>query len=373
MVRASADAMLAIGADGHVVFANDAAALLLGRTTTELVGVDIGLPIVVGEAVEVELLHPTHGSRVAELRVAQALDGIQVAVLRDVSQRVRLRTELQRLALADQLTGVGNRRAFLVLGEQALQVAIREQQPCTLLFIDIDQMKLINDRFGHRAGDRAVIETARMLNSTVRSSDIVARVGGDEFCVLLSGTGTYGSDGQAGQRVLAAAAALADRVEFPLSVTVGQALFDPADPVSIAELMDQADNAMYRAKAARGASGVVVVLGDDRIAEMVAGDLDNALITRAHQERSTFLSSSVDPDVAMLVVDSQVEGWDTAIANIRPTPSGKRLPVVVWQDGFDPTIEQQAFDVGADEVVSATSPAKVRAARLQRLLETTSA
>lgn len=213
-----------------------------------------------------------------------------------------------------------------------------------------------------------MIETARMLTSTVRSSDVVARVGGDEFCVLLSGSGRSPDD-QAAQRVLAAAARLADRVEFPLTVTVGQAHFDPATPVSIAELMEQADDAMYRAKARRGISGRVLLLGDDRTASAIAADLDDSLSTLAFADRSTFGSAAVGPDVAMLVVDSRVEGWDTTITQIRPTPSVQRVPIVVWQEDFDAAVEERAFEVGADEVVSGSSPGTVRAAQLHRLLE----
>lgn len=250
MVRASADAMLAIDADGRVLFANDAAGRMFGVPTEVLVGSEFGLPLGTGDPIEVEL-HPISGTPgVAELRVARAGD-VHVAMLRDVSQRVRLRTELQQLALADHMTGVGNRRAFLALAGKALKQATRDRRPCALLFVDVDDMKGLNDRYGHRVGDQAVISTAHMLTRTVRGSDVVARVGGDEFCVLLAGTPRPDSIDDAIARVTAAAAAVGDDLDFPLSVTVGVARFDPADPVELDELMHRADSAMYEVKTGR--------------------------------------------------------------------------------------------------------------------------
>ena len=247
MVRASADAMLAIDAEGRVLFANDAAGQLFCVPTEVLLGSEFGLPLGSRDPVEVDL-HPISGTPgVAELRVARAGD-VHVAMLRDVSQRVRLRTELQQLALADPLTGVGNRRSFLVLASKALKQAERDERRCALLFVDINDMKLINDQHGHRVGDQAVVTTARMLARTVRESDVVARVGGDEFCVLLAASPRPDSLEDAIARVRRAADGVGRDLEFPLSVTVGVAVFDPAAPVGLDELMDRADAAMYAAK-----------------------------------------------------------------------------------------------------------------------------
>lgn len=120
-----------------------------------------------------------------------------------------------------------------------------------LLYIDLDNMKTINDRHGHAAGDQALIETAELLRSTFRDSDIIARLGGDEFCVLLP-------------RNDIEAKACMDRLEErlrrrgytfpPISLSVGVAQCDPSEPCPIEALIDRADAAMYRVKSEKRAS-----------------------------------------------------------------------------------------------------------------------
>jgi len=94
---------------------------------------------------------------------------------------------LEELALVDDLTQLHNRRAFASLGEEALYRARHEGAPLALVFLDIDGFKQINDTFGHSAGDEALQAVARAIRQATRESDIAARVGGDEFCVLLTG------------------------------------------------------------------------------------------------------------------------------------------------------------------------------------------
>jgi diguanylate cyclase (GGDEF)-like protein/PAS domain S-box-containing protein len=110
-------------------------------------------------------------------------------------EKVRLATtafqeELRRLAIAattDQGTGLKNRRGFFALAQHELNLAQRLGHPLTLIFFDLDRLKLINDTYGHLEGDRAIADTAQLLSSTFRESDLVARLGGDEFCVLALG------------------------------------------------------------------------------------------------------------------------------------------------------------------------------------------
>jgi diguanylate cyclase (GGDEF)-like protein len=109
-------------------------------------------------------------------------------VVADVTEehrtRARLAEEVERmkaLAHTDALTGLLNRRAF----ESALSTVIESEEPFALAMIDVDDMKRINDSFGHIAGDRALVEIAKALKKAVRDSDLVARIGGDEFAVLL--------------------------------------------------------------------------------------------------------------------------------------------------------------------------------------------
>ncbi|MEE8600762.1 diguanylate cyclase [Euzebya tangerina] len=367
MVRVSTDGMLAIDPDGMVTFANAAAADLLGRDPDELIGTDLGLPLATGEAVEIELISGTRGVRVAELRVAQAGNGTQVAMLRDVSQRVRMRKELQRLALADQLTGVGNRRAFLALGEQALRVAQREGREALMVFIDIDDMKFINDRFGHRAGDRAVIETAHMLTRTVRDSDIVARVGGDEFCVLLTGTkGRPESLDEAFDRLESAASSIDDLVDFPLAVTIGAARFDPHVNPSISELMDVADAHMYREKRKTSGNMRVLVLGDQLTGAIVSEAVPAHHPIQQVETLEEALDRCRESSVDLIVVGAEARDLSEALTTLRSRPATTSLPVIVALSSPDIRTEETALDLGAADVINDGMPAAVIAARFRR-------
>src|ERR1700748_1152857 len=91
------------------------------------------------------------------------------------------------LAIGDELTGLANRRGFEMLGERLPPAARRLELPLSAIYADLDNMKPINDPYGHEAGARALVEIAEVLNATLRASDLVARLGGDEFCALLIG------------------------------------------------------------------------------------------------------------------------------------------------------------------------------------------
>ena len=134
------------------------------------------------------------------------------------------------------------------MAESLTHVAQRNQQDMALLYIDLDNMKAINDRHGHRVGDRALIETAEMLRGTFRESDVIARLGGDEFCVLLPEVGIEAKAvidrlvEQVGDRGPVGSGAL-------ISLSVGVATYQWDDPCSIETLIEQADAAMYKQKA----------------------------------------------------------------------------------------------------------------------------
>ncbi len=172
---------------------------------------------------------------------------LQRAVLCAVKQSL-LDRELRSLALTDDLTGFYNRRAFLALATQQLRVAIRKGQGLLLFFADVDYLKEINDTYGHREGDLALVRTADALEGTFRCSDILARLSGDEFAVFALETSSQCEDVIVRRLEKNLKASNAGETRYELSVSIGAARFDPKNPISLGELLTQADQSMYRQK-----------------------------------------------------------------------------------------------------------------------------
>jgi two-component system cell cycle response regulator len=158
-------------------------------------------------------------------------------------------TVLQRLSHRDDLTGLHNRRGFMLQAEQLTRVARRQRAPFLLLFMDLDQLKVINDTFGHAEGNRALVEAADVLRRCFRQSDLLARFGGDEFAALAISSGDA-DDAVMRARLTGALDAVnvkPDR-DYPLSFSVGILTCGPAEEAHIEELLERADKMMYREK-----------------------------------------------------------------------------------------------------------------------------
>lgn len=138
----------------------------------------------------------------------------------------------------------------MLTAEQEIKIARRKQCSILLLFIDINGLKIINDKYGHIEGDKAIIQVADLLRESFRDSDVIARIGGDEFVVLAFDVDIEKIE-QAKQRFYAAIDdfnATSD-AEHSLSVSVGSACSQPGEEISIYALLDRADKAMYQVKA----------------------------------------------------------------------------------------------------------------------------
>jgi diguanylate cyclase (GGDEF)-like protein len=162
--------------------------------------------------------------------------------------------ELRYLALTDDLTCLYNRRGFFAAATQLLKLAHRNAQRLLLFFCDVNNLKKINDSLGHREGDLALIRAADALEQTFRDSDVLARIGGDEFAVL-----ALEASGQSQEIILRRLEkhlkmSSASEKRYELSLSVGVARFDPKHTVSLGELMSQADQAMYEQKRSRSGS-----------------------------------------------------------------------------------------------------------------------
>jgi diguanylate cyclase (GGDEF)-like protein len=157
----------------------------------------------------------------------------------------------QRAAVEDDLTGLLNRRGLAIVGEQVVASARRAGNAVHCMFVDVDGLKDVNDRHGHLAGDRVLLAVADAVRLSVRSGDVVARWGGDEFCVLGPGPGT--SPVELERRIVGRLSELPpDEVPgWQPAVSAGSAMLAPWDDGDLGSLLDQADREMYRRRAIR--------------------------------------------------------------------------------------------------------------------------
>ncbi len=172
-----------------------------------------------------------------------------IAIFENITERKMVEAELQLLAITDGLTGLYNRRGFITLAEQQLKQAERKQTDLVLLYMDLDEMKAINDTLGHVRGDAALREAALILQESFRKMDVLGRIGGDEFAVLAPETTPESSP--------AIEKRLQEHVEvhnaqpgrdFQISFSIGMAHYDATRPCSLDDLIHRADSAMYANK-----------------------------------------------------------------------------------------------------------------------------
>ncbi len=182
--------------------------------------------------------------------VKSDVDGPVLAhALRLAIERNRLHAALLDLALVDDLTGLYNRRGFLTLATRDLRLARRGNETLLVAFADLDDLKGVNDSAGHAVGDRALRDTAALLRQTFRDSDLVARIGGDEYAVLVRHAGPESADVLA-ERLKRRVRDLNRRAARPyqLSISLGFATHRASTLGSVAGLLDRADRALYRDK-----------------------------------------------------------------------------------------------------------------------------
>jgi diguanylate cyclase (GGDEF)-like protein len=168
---------------------------------------------------------------------------------REIAKQKQLEERLKAMSLTDELTGLYNRRGFFALAQQQLKVAERTKKDMLLFFADLDKMKQINDTLGHREGDKALIEIATILKEVFRESDIIGRMGGDEFAIL-----AIDATDETGDVLIMRLHNILDGYNRPegrnyqLSLSIGIAYYNPETASTLDELMSQADTLMYEEK-----------------------------------------------------------------------------------------------------------------------------
>jgi diguanylate cyclase (GGDEF)-like protein len=175
----------------------------------------------------------------------------EISLLRGKVARLQERVEqLDQLAHQDSLINLPNRRGCMRELERLIARVDRYGISAAMLFVDVDGLKMINDTLGHRAGDEALIQIAALLAKGVRHSDVVARIGGDEFGILLESSDDDAAHETAARLIeqISACEVLHDGEALPLGVAIGVGMIDALDTAEA--VMERADEAMYRRKAA---------------------------------------------------------------------------------------------------------------------------
>ena len=205
-------------------------------------------------AVNESLKRPTTPSRLPQTGQLQHehLQLLADKLYQKVSELEKANDHLRNVSLTDGLTGLNNRRGFMILATGLLKFARRAGYPLCLIYIDLDSLKYINDTFGHAGGDAAITHFARILSETFRDSDVTGRLGGDEFVVLIiDATESDLADMQARLQSNVDAHNLQSAPDYALSFSMGVIRVDQNSTITMEELLSQADTAMYQHKKSR--------------------------------------------------------------------------------------------------------------------------
>jgi diguanylate cyclase (GGDEF)-like protein/PAS domain S-box-containing protein len=170
-------------------------------------------------------------------------------ISKNITPLKNLEAELYALSLSDELTSLYNRRGFMTLAGQQLKISKRMKRHMLLIFADMDHMKVINDSYGHSQGDKALKDLGEILRNTFRESDIIARIGGDEFVILITAFQNGAENLYLGR--------LCNNIEkfngskirpYTISVSIGMVVSDPFESYSVEVLLEHADRRMYERK-----------------------------------------------------------------------------------------------------------------------------
>jgi diguanylate cyclase (GGDEF)-like protein len=254
LIKYNADGIIIIDKNGIILFLNPAAEKLFNLPPDKLLDKAFGYSISAGEKKEIIISKSKNdkNAKIAEVRAVETdweNEKVLLLSLHDITELVHMREELRQLALVDELTKLYNRRGFLTLARQHLILNRRRKNDLFLIFADLDGLKLINDQSGHFAGDAALIETATILKKTFRESDIIARIGGDEFAVLT--TDSHGTSSESLKTRLISKINKNNKKSkrsYTLSISIGIAEYQPSSRGSIEQLLARADQKMYQEK-----------------------------------------------------------------------------------------------------------------------------
>jgi diguanylate cyclase (GGDEF)-like protein/PAS domain S-box-containing protein len=274
-VQTMTEGLVLTDAEGKFTFVNPAAARMLGYASSEMIDRPV-LSFVprdqhavvrradekrakgISDRYELAFTHRDGGRLTFLVSGGPRIQGAQVggtmAVLTDITERKKMEEEIRSLSLHDELTGLYNRRGFMTLSDHTLKTASRLKKTIALIYLDVDNLKSINDTGGHKMGDRALVEVAFILRKCFRESDIIGRLGGDEFALLAMETTRMNVESltqRLQDKLGSFNARSAAEIGFSLSVSAGVSTREPDGQEAIEELLSRADLLMYEQKRAR--------------------------------------------------------------------------------------------------------------------------
>ena len=362
-MAAAPDGVVLVDRGGIILMANASMAAMSGYSAEELRGqsVSIFLPPALrekhGQQMRSYFLQPSKrtmgtgqhlwlsrpdGTTVPvdiALGYSQVYGGTAVAFVRDVSEVRQMQSHMQYQATHDTLTGLFNRWQFNQRLEQGVAEVARHGRPMTLLLIDLDDFKTINDSYGHAAGDQALKEVARRLKGCLRAADTLARLGGDEFTVLLTHLAQPGDARLVAQKLLEVLQQPFELngADVSLAGSVGMASL-PDDATDAATLLRYADIAMYHAK--ESGRGRIVIYAAAMGEAVVEKNLLHERLKQAIGTSALTLHYQPQIDMAtghMVAVEALLRWNDAQLGSVPPDrfipvaeATGLILPLGTW-------------------------------------------
>ncbi len=331
------DAIIMMDSEGRVCYWNRAAERTLGYSADEAMGKPIhdwlapqrfrekaaqgmrefaatGRGPIVGKTQELVAIGKDGHEIPIELAVNMMTVGSEIyalGILRDIGERKRAEEKILNMARRDSLTGLANRNVFAEALEAAiLRIERKDLQGFAVLYLDLDRFKDVNDTLGHRVGDLLLVAVSARLKASVRDTDLIARFGGDEFAVLVSGIGDPIEAAGVADKIASAIGEpfVIEGNEIHSSASVGIAVYGIDSP-SLQELFSHADIALYRAKSeARGSHRLFTALME---AEVHACVVLNSELHRAIESNQFFLmyQPQIDSDTGFIVGLEALVRW----------------------------------------------------------------
>lgn len=274
VAESATDAIISVSTRSKISFWNHAAENMFGYSGAEILdrplttimperlreshtkgfaaAVSTGHSKLIGKSVELAGLRKDGSEFPLELTLSSWKTGEQVfytGIIRDITERKSAEEKLKTISVTDELTGLHNRRGFFTIAGHQIKLADRTKVGIYMLYADLDNLKVINDTYGHSEGDNALSDFADILKACYRASDVISRLGGDEFAVI-----PVGIDGDNMDRVTARlqkGITLFNEKKsrrYKLSASSGIAFYDPESPCSLDDLVFEADRLMYEEK-----------------------------------------------------------------------------------------------------------------------------